>query len=170
MVRIRHYTPEDREPLRALVLHLHQGVRRLDPDLKLGEDFLNAYFEQLLAKQAGSAGGIYVAVAPGAGILGYVVLYGRLQPPGADERSDPHAWVAELYVRRTHRDQGLGEALLARAEAHARDLGVYKIELSVVAQNVAARRFYERMGYRDRSLTMTKRLHQERGAHPDSAK
>ncbi len=161
MVRIRHYTPDDRAALRSLVLDLHEEVRRYDPDLVLGEDFLVGYFEQLLAKQAGSAGGIYLAVTPEGTVVGYVVLYGRLHPPGADERPDPYAWVAELYVRSSLRDQGLGEALLARAEAHARDLGVYKIELAVVAENAAARRFYERQGYRDRSLVMTKRLDQD---------
>jgi len=158
LARIRHYTPEDRAALRSLVLELHESVRDYDPDLVLGEDFLEGYFEQLIAKQAGSAGGIYVAVTPAETLLGFIVLYGRLHPPGKDERPDPYAWVAELYVRPSHRDQGLGETLLAQAEAHARDLGVYKMELSVVAGNAAARRFYERLGYRDRSLTMTKRL------------
>jgi ribosomal protein S18 acetylase RimI-like enzyme len=161
MVGIRCYTPGDREVLRKMVLELHEGVRLYDPDLVLGRDFLEGYFEQLIAKQAGSAGGIYLAVTPEEGLLGYVVIYGRLHPPATDERPDPYAWVAELYVRESHRDQGLGEALLARAEAHARDLGVYKIEMSVVSGNAAARRFYERLGYRDRSLTMSKRLDPE---------
>ena len=155
---IRAHTPEDRPALRRLVLKLHEVMRQLDPDLQLGEDFLERYFEQLLAKQAGTAGCVFVAEKPGGGLVGYVVLYGRLHPPMADERADAHAWVAELYVLASHRSQGLGEALLGRAEDHARRLGVHKIELSVVAENTAARRFYKRLGYRDRSLVMSKRL------------
>ncbi len=158
MTHIREYSPDDREKLRQLVLHLHEAVRRFDPDLALGEDFLDRYFEQLLAKQAGTAGAVFLAEADDGALLGYVVLYGRLHPPMADERADAYAWVAELYVLQSHRSQGLGETLLARAEDHARTLGVYKIELSVVAENKAARRFYQRLGYRDRSLTMSKRL------------
>lgn len=157
-MRIRDYSPEDRPALRSLALELHALVRGYDPDLAQGVEFLDRYLEQVLAKQAGSAGGVFLAEAPDGALVGFVVLYGRLHPPGLDERTDPFAWVAELYVTEHHRGQGLGEALLARAEAHARDLGVYKIELSVVAGNRAARRFYERLGYRDRSLTMTKRL------------
>lgn len=157
-MHIRDYTPGDHEALRRLVLHLHRLMLRYDPDLAPGEAFLDRYTEQLLAKQAGSAGGVYLAEAADGRLVGYAVLYGRLHPPAADEQAEPFAWVAELYVLESHRGQGVGEALLARAEAHARDLGVYKIELSVVAENKAARRFYTRLGYRDRSLVMTKRL------------
>jgi GNAT superfamily N-acetyltransferase len=158
MSRIREYTPEDREAVRAMVLELHELVRRFDPDLALGDEIGQRYFEHLLAKQAGSAGGVFLAEAAGGAVVGFVVVYGRLHPPAPDERADPFAWVAELYVREAHRGQGLGEALLAHAEAHARSLGVYKIELSVVAGNRGARRFYERHGYRNRFHTMTKRL------------
>jgi len=158
MTRIRDYTPDDREALRRLVSELHELVRSFDPDLALGEKILNRYFDQLLAKQAGSAGGVFVAEAPDRELVGFTVLYGRVHPPMVDERPDPFAWVAELFVREAHRGQGLGEALMARAEAHARALGVYKIELSVVAHNQAAHRFYERLGYRDRSQIMSKRL------------
>jgi len=158
MTMIREYRATDRGALRRLVLDLHEQVRRFDPDLAPGPEILDRYFEQLLAKQAGTAGGVFLAEAPGGALVGYVVVYGRVHPPAADERPEPYAWLAELYVREAHRGQGVGEALLARAEAHARDLGVYKIDLSVVAGNEAARRFYTRLGYRDRSHTMTKRL------------
>lgn len=55
------------------------------------------------------------------------------------------AHISELWVSDTLRGQGIGSALLARAEAHARDQGCTRIHIET--RNPAARRLYERHGY-----------------------
>ena len=47
------------------------------------------------------------------------------------------------------RNQGIGTALIAAAEQHARDLGHTATVLGVEVHNHAAHRLYRRLGYRD---------------------
>jgi ribosomal protein S18 acetylase RimI-like enzyme len=50
-------------------------------------------------------------------------------------------------VAATARRRGIGWALLAEAEAWARDVGVRKLELHVFPHNMPAIRLYERFGF-----------------------
>ncbi len=62
----------------------------------------------------------------------------------------PVALLGELYVAPAMRNAGLGSALLAAVESHARKAGAQLVEINVDGDDVAARRFYERHGYADR--------------------
>jgi ribosomal protein S18 acetylase RimI-like enzyme len=55
--------------------------------------------------------------------------------------------VENLYVRPAYRDQGIGTDLLAVAEDHLAARGADVVALEALADNEAARRFYERHGY-----------------------
>jgi GNAT superfamily N-acetyltransferase len=57
------------------------------------------------------------------------------------------ALLDELYVVPALRGQGIGSALLDRAEAVARQRGAEVLEINVDGEDVDARRFYERHGY-----------------------
>jgi GNAT superfamily N-acetyltransferase len=57
------------------------------------------------------------------------------------------ALLDELYVVPALRGQGIGSALLDRAEAVARHRGAEVMEINVDGGDVDARRFYERHGY-----------------------
>jgi ribosomal protein S18 acetylase RimI-like enzyme len=76
------------------------------------------------------------------------------------ERGGRDAFIDELYVRREHRRRGLGALAIATAEKGARRLGVRAVHLEVDAGNEAARRLYERVGFRlrGRYQLMTKAL------------
>lgn len=65
------------------------------------------------------------------------------------------ALLDELYVAPEHRNRGLGTALLALAEQTARERGCAWLEINVDGEDVDARRFYERHGYRDRDAGQT---------------
>jgi GNAT superfamily N-acetyltransferase len=62
----------------------------------------------------------------------------------------PVALLDEFYVTPEHRNRGLGSALLALVEQTARERGCAWLEINVDGEDVDARRFYERHGYRDR--------------------
>jgi GNAT superfamily N-acetyltransferase len=55
--------------------------------------------------------------------------------------------IAGLVVDRTRRRQGIGRALLNRAEAWAREQGCSMVRLSSSATRTKAHRFYEELGY-----------------------
>lgn len=155
--QIRHYAPEDEGALRGMVAALHDLLLPLDADLAPTGAMLDAHFADLMRQVDETQGAIFLLEASDA-IVGYAVVFGRTYAHDLDEKREPFAYLAELYVEPTHRGQGLGAALLAEAEAYARGLGAHKLELNMLAKNTAARRFYEREGYGERVVTMVKRF------------
>ena len=145
----------DRALLRTLVRELHETVEVHDPYVRRAASMTRAYLDHLLAMTPASDGRIWIA-EDDHDALGYLCLFGRLVDEEPDERPVPYAFVADLYVRTSVRGHGIGRALLQRAEAHARRLGVERIELRVFADNADARAFYRAVGYRDRIVTMVK--------------
>ncbi|MDP9406453.1 MAG: GNAT family N-acetyltransferase, partial [Actinomycetota bacterium] len=61
----------------------------------------------------------------------------------------PVTLLDELYVVPGLRSQGLGTALLRAAEETTRQRGGELLEINVDGDDVDARRFYERHGYRN---------------------
>ncbi|MGE5561640.1 MAG: GNAT family N-acetyltransferase [Chloroflexota bacterium] len=60
--------------------------------------------------------------------------------------------IEELFVDEGVRGMGIGQALLAAADAWMRERGVKRVRLNVFAWNDAARRFCERAGYTARTV------------------
>ncbi|MDQ6825621.1 MAG: GNAT family N-acetyltransferase [Candidatus Eremiobacteraeota bacterium] len=59
----------------------------------------------------------------------------------------PQAFIAYMAVKPEYRRQGIGSALLHRAEVIARDLGLPYMALMVTEHNEAGRVVYENAGY-----------------------
>ena len=55
--------------------------------------------------------------------------------------------VHDIAVLPAHRAHGIGQALLAACEAHARERGCCKLTLEVLSGNARALRSYERFGF-----------------------
>ena len=62
-------------------------------------------------------------------------------------RDGTDGWVAGVGVVQAHRGRGVGEALMRGLHDAARELGLERVWLEVIEQNVAARRLYEKLGY-----------------------
>lgn len=58
-----------------------------------------------------------------------------------------HAELRSVQVDQTLRSQGIGAAMVAFAEDHARALGAGSMQLTSNLQRVDAHRFYARLGY-----------------------
>jgi GNAT superfamily N-acetyltransferase len=70
---------------------------------------------------------------------------------------DRFGYLESLSVLPRARGQGVGAALLRAAEDHLATLGVEHVEITLVAANEDARRFYEREGYGPAFLTVQRR-------------
>jgi hypothetical protein len=62
--------------------------------------------------------------------------------------------VTDLYVRPAARRGGVARALMREAGARLRESGARVVTLDVLASNVDARRFYERLGFQTESLKL----------------
>ena len=60
---------------------------------------------------------------------------------------DAHAHLNLLAVRPGYQQRGVGTALVRWLESSARTAGIFDIQLELRAQNTAAQRFYEKLGY-----------------------
>lgn len=70
----------------------------------------------------------------------------------------PQAFVAYMAVEARLRGEGVGAALLMAAEDEARRRGIPYMSLMVTEENEAARRLYERGGYRTERRLLCKAL------------
>jgi [ribosomal protein S18]-alanine N-acetyltransferase len=77
---------------------------------------------------------------PASALLGALILLTR--------RNSRAARIYSLAVHPDARGRGLAQALIRRAEACARQRGCVQMTLEVRDDNVAARRLYEKLGYR----------------------
>jgi GNAT superfamily N-acetyltransferase len=59
----------------------------------------------------------------------------------------PVVFLQDLFVESAHRRHGIAAALLARVATFANELGSPIVELTVRADNAAARTFYDRAGF-----------------------
>jgi ribosomal protein S18 acetylase RimI-like enzyme len=69
-----------------------------------------------------------------------------------------HAHISVLATTKAAEGSGVGRALLAHAEAWARERGFALLTLNVFAANARARRFYEKAGWAPEMLKYTKPL------------
>ncbi len=83
-------------------------------------------------------------IAPGEPVVGHVwVRVGPAEPPA----TAVVAYVFDIDVVESARGRGLGTAIMRSLEQAARDLGADVVRLTVFAEDVPARRMYDRLGY-----------------------
>lgn len=94
-------------------------------------------------RRLGSAGMSVLVASDGDVAVGFAALC-----PCGDQDLDSRAWhqLANLHVRPDLRGQGIGHRLFEAGLTIAAEAGARGLTLWVVAANLPARRFYERLG------------------------
>jgi ribosomal protein S18 acetylase RimI-like enzyme len=98
-------------------------------------------------------GGLYVA--RGDDVVGFVMFDLESTTYAQDRR---RGVVRNLYVVPSRRGEGLGSRLLETAETELAAAGADAVALEALADNEAARRFYERHGYEVHRVELEKRV------------
>jgi len=118
----------------------------------LGDDFLgatrelqdlDAYFAAFDAMQAEGSNHLIVGELDG----GIVATYQLTFISGLSLAASRRAQVESVRVSSDARGHGLGEAMIADAEARARAAGCRLMQLTMNRQREDAHRFYERQGF-----------------------
>ncbi len=156
MVHIRPYDPAaDLPALRACFIELQAWERQFEPALPEPEAAAQVYLAGMLESCAETSGCVFVADAAG-NVIGFVCVLGKVVPT-ADESLEPYADVSDLVVLAAERRRGVGESLMAQAEAFAHGIGVRRIKVGVLVRNLGTHAFYRRCGFRDYSVQLVKR-------------
>ena len=111
------------------------------PDLALARHFLTERFERKESV-------LIVAEDDQGALIGFTQLY----PTFCSVRAAHTFVLYDLFVTPTARGAGAGRALMLAAEAHARDAGAARMELSTAKTNVVGQALYESLGW-ERDLT-----------------
>jgi GNAT superfamily N-acetyltransferase len=155
-IEIRARREEDFEALVELDLDSARHHVALDPDLYRlpARDAVADFLRRRLADPARE---VLVAVVDGRVVGEVDVRIEEAPDPGSILRPVPTADLG-ISVAEGWRGQGIGEALMAAAEASARRRGAERIVLDMHAANGGARRFYHRLGYREFGRLLRRRL------------
>jgi ribosomal protein S18 acetylase RimI-like enzyme len=89
-------------------------------------------------------------------ILGYA--YAALVPRDWNSLLDACGTLHDVYVAEEARGRGIGSALVEDVTARLRALGAPRLVLHAAAQNAAAQRLFERLGFRRTMIEMTREL------------
>ncbi len=114
----------------------------------------------MLASCRATSGTIFV-IEVNTQIVGFVSLWLHVQAEELDEEPSAYAFISDLVVLPAYRGQGLGQALLSRAEEHARQHGATTLKLEVLAKNERALSLYTRHGFSAYHTLFVKRLSPE---------
>ena len=137
--RVRVLTPADTDAYRSVRLRaLHEkppafgSLPEVEPNLS-----------ETAARLAGSNGHCFFGAFHGEQLIGIIRL-SRCAAPNEKHR----AYLAGLYVLPSFRCHGCGRALICQALSQAvNDLGVRRVNLTVVTQQEAAIRLYQSFGF-----------------------
>jgi ribosomal protein S18 acetylase RimI-like enzyme len=135
-VTVRRLTPADAALFREIRL---EGLRR-EPDA-FSSTFEDESGREMSAFADRLAASAVFAACRGADLLGVAGFYAQ---PGPKHAHKGMLWG--MYVRPQARGAGVGAMLVEAVIEHARR-HVELIQLSVIGENLAARRLYERCGF-----------------------
>ena len=155
MKRVRQATRSDLEGLLQLWRELLEHHARLDPHYQIRERGLDGLRKALEAQLDDVESALFVWEENG-DLLGFCGARIDRAPPILEERR--RAEIADLLVEPSARRRGCGRALVAAATGWARKQGVERIEVRVVAGNVAGQAFWRALGYADFVNVLHRRL------------
>ena len=160
-VEIREYCSSDRALLVRLMEELQDYIVSID-DLKRTRrmpEYGESYTERTLNNVVKNNGMIYVAEIGGQ-VVGMVV--GTIHEQTKEELLELTPYkggvVLELIVTNGYREKGIGTLLMEQMQSYFKKKGCSVSSVDVFPPNKNAYRLYNKLGYRDRNIWMTKNL------------
>ena len=157
-------TSEYAEGAKDLLVELQTHIARLDKRgvIVLKENFRDGYFDFVTEEVKKHEGKIFIAVKEGraAGIVICKIFQGGGEEDITTTRPKV-GFISDLAVTQSERRQGVGGALLARAEKFFKDGGCEYTQLEVFAPNVQAFELYKKSGFEPLCIYMSKKCGNE---------
>lgn len=157
MATIRKATSEDRAALELCFIELQTFERTIEPNRVEPEIVAADYIEELLADCVYHNGAVLIAEEDGR-FAGFACVLSQVHSSSVIEKYRNHAYVTDLYVRKSDRGRGIGEQLMRAAEDYAFANGAERIRVGVLAANNAAHGLYRKLGFRDYEVVLEKTI------------
>ncbi len=159
---IRPYTPEDKPRIIELMSEFGQYLDSLEPTNRLFSQNEGAtYFANKLIDDVTTKNGAFFIAADDKSVIGFIGGY--IQSPSEEEKmTEPDKQsigvISEFFITQNNRQSGIGTKLLQAIEAFFTSKHCTHINLQVSAPNSSARNFYQKHGFTDRSIGMSKSI------------
>lgn len=146
-MNIRTVTAGDYGAVENMALALHREMMSLRPDLYLPLD--QFYSPELFAEWVRDGEAVWLLAEEGGEAVGICLTRINAMREMVPEKE---ACVDLLFVYRAYRRRGIVHRLLTETERRVKAKGVKTLTLSVSGENQTARRVYESMGMKVRSV------------------
>ncbi|MCF3108661.1 GNAT family N-acetyltransferase [Niabella sp. CC-SYL272] len=150
-VFIRAATPEDAEILLEFEQKIIEAERPFDDSLKEG----TIHYYDLLELIRSPAATVLLAVA-GDEIIGSG--YAKIVPAKPYQQYKEYAYLGFMYVKPAFRGRGVNQRIIQALLEWAKAKGLKEARLEVYEENIAAKRSYQKIGFRANLLEMRRAL------------
>ncbi|HEY2071295.1 MAG TPA: GNAT family N-acetyltransferase [Rhizomicrobium sp.] len=147
--------PQDRAAAESFIHGSQLFEKAIEPNRRLDSQIAPEFFDVLMDEVAKNGGIVRVAESDGRAV-GWVVAYPQIDNLYILESERRYFSISELFVDESVRGQGIGRALIAVCETHAKAEGFKILKIGVLAANHRAERIYEEAGYRPYGMTLRK--------------
>jgi GNAT superfamily N-acetyltransferase len=159
--RIRAYDPaRDADDVRRCFIELQDHEHGFDPLAFTGDEIVDAYLEYMLERCRQPNSVLWVAELDDR-VVGFASAI-HVERPTPDDSDAFHFELGEIAVLEQARSAGVGSALVAAVERHARAHRAPAVRVSMGAGNHGAQRLYARLGFSPCVLMYERRLDDER--------
>jgi GNAT superfamily N-acetyltransferase len=149
--------PEDESAAVSFIDGLQKFESQFEPNRRIDPQVGADYFAELMKRVGNQEGRAFIADRNGAAV-GWAVFLVEKEAVYVLEEERRVGYVAELFVGESARGAGMGKALIAACEAHARGTGLKVLMIGVLPKNTRARSVYKAAGFSPYSDQLRKYL------------
>jgi ribosomal protein S18 acetylase RimI-like enzyme len=154
---IREYEDSDAAELEECFVELQDFELRLDAYLADSRTVVKQYLAHMFSRCAETEGKVFVAESEQR-VAGFISVWAKVKAKMIEEKEYEYAYISDLVILPAYRGRGLGHALLSKAEEYARAAGATTLRIGVLAKNDVARNLYQKFGFADRVIEMSKAI------------
>lgn len=159
-LQIIEYNSKYDEQIKTLLVELQEYIAQID---KEGYNIITEYFKELYfqktMEEINSCNGKIFLANQNKKIVGLIIgVVNNEKENSYDFKAPKRERITELIVSQKYRTSGIGQILLNKMEEYLKNIGCKAILIECFAYNSNALKFYQKNGYFNRAIEMTKKL------------
>lgn len=154
MINIRHATLDDVLAVDSMYLELFGTMATLQPDYYLKAEQSLDFIESMIQSDGAA---LLLAEEEGES-LGFIIVQQQKTHPYSCVVQHDFAYIIDLLVTEKARGKGIGSRLIEAAEIWAKERNLAYLELTVLSNNIGAKRLYERLAFDDAHVIMRRKI------------